>query len=251
MAIVTLNFCSKELNMVTMVNMIVPDSNRIENVPLSERKVLWLLHGLSDNATAWLRFSNIERYAAQYGLVVVMPSADRSMYCDHVLGQNYFTYIAKELPEYLHLLFNLSRKKEDNLIAGLSMGGMGAMKIALTYPENYAAVGSLSGVLDLRPLVPMITEEFKQEIPFMLSAYDDPENTPFNPSALLDKKKDEDLRIYFCCGLQDGLLETNRLFLEKAEKLGVEVTCVFEDGEHEWGFWERHIQKFLAFAMEK
>lgn len=251
MAIISLNFLSKELKMNTLVNMIVPDSERIGDKPLSERKVLWLLHGLSDNATAWLRLSNVERYAWEKDLVVVMPSGDRSMYCDNVHGQNYFTYITKELPEYMHLMFNLSEKKEDNFIAGLSMGGMGAMKAALTYPEKYAAVGSFSGVLDLQLLAATLTDERRREFPFMLEAYEDPENSPLNPSALLDKEKDKNLKIYFSCGKQDDLYQANCIFKEKAERLGIETTCVFEDGTHEWGFWDRHIQKFMDFIVEQ
>lgn len=247
MAVMTLDFLSKELKMHTRVNMIVPDGERIGETPLSERKVLWLLHGLSDDSTAWLRFSNVERYVMETGMVVVMPSADRSMYCDNVNGQNYFTYVAEELPSYLHLLCGLSRKKEDNFIAGLSMGGMGAMKIALAYPERYAVVGSFSGVLDLRPLAANLSERRKKEFPFMLEAYGDLEHSPLNPSALLDKEKDENLRIYIACGKQDDLYIANCLFEERAEKLGIKTTCIFEDGTHEWGFWDRHIQKFIDF----
>lgn len=247
MAVVTLDFVSKELKMNTLVKMIIPDSTEIGTTPLSERKVLWLLHGLSDDATSWMRLSNIERYAREVGIVVVMPSADRSMYCDNVNGQNYFTYVAKELPEYLRLLFHLSEKKEDNLIAGLSMGGMGAMKIALTYPEHYAAVGSFSGVLDLAAFDLLRVEE---EFPFMLEAYRNPKNSPLNPSALLDKEKDENLRIYFSCGKQDTLYEANCTFKERADELGVKTTSVFEDGTHEWGFWDRHVKKFLEFALK-
>ncbi|MBS6196683.1 MAG: esterase family protein [Clostridiales bacterium] len=250
MAVINMNFLSKELKMNTVVNMIVPDSEHIGEKPLSERKVLWLLHGLSDNATSWLRLSNIERYVREADLVVVMPSGDRSMYCDNVNGQNYFTYIAKELPEYLHLMFQLSRKKEDNFIAGLSMGGMGAMKIALTYPENYAAVGSFSGVLDLLSIAENLTEDRKREFPFMLEAYTAPEHSPLNPSALLDKEKDENLRIYFSCGKQDDLYVGNCMFKEKADSLGIRTTCIFEDGTHEWGFWDKHVRKFIEFAME-
>ena len=138
MAVASIDFTSKELKMNTLVTVSFPDSVRIHGEPLSKKKVLWLLHGLSDDATAWLRYSNIDRYAMENDLVVVMPSVNRSMYCDHVLGQNYFTYIAEELPEYLSLVFGLSREREQNFIAGLSMGGFGAMRIALTYPERYA-----------------------------------------------------------------------------------------------------------------
>lgn len=249
MALLTMHFNSIELKMHTLVNVIIPDSVRMDNKPLSERKVLWLLHGLSDDGTAWLRFSRIEQYAQKYGLVVVMPSAGRSMYCDNVLGQNYFTHIAEELPDYLSLVFGLSRKREDNFIAGLSMGGLGAAKIALTYPERYFAMGSFSGLLELGSLVYVVNDDMRNEFPFMLEALKDIDGSPLNPPALLDAKRDKDLKMYITCGLQDNLLVTNYAFKERADELGIKARYVFEDGTHEWGYWDRHVKLFLDFAL--
>ena len=141
MAVLTMDFASKQLKMNTLLTVVLPDPSQMEDTPLSERKVLWLLHGLSEDATSWLRSSMIEQYTRDAGIIAVLPSGGRSMYCDNVLGQNYFSYIADELPEYLSLVFGLSRSRKNNFIAGSSMGGLGAMKLALTYPERYAAVG--------------------------------------------------------------------------------------------------------------
>ncbi|NLA73081.1 MAG: esterase family protein [Clostridiales bacterium] len=251
MALLTMHFNSTELKMHTLVNVIIPDSVRIENKPLSERKVLWLLHGLSDDGSCWARFSRVEHYAEKYGLVVVMPSAGRSMYCDNVLGQNYFTHIAEELPNYLSLVFGLSRKKEDNFIAGLSMGGLGAAKLALTYPEKYSAVGSFSGVLNLGPLLFVLNDDMKNEFSFMIEAISDVDNSPLNPTALLDAEKDKDLKIYITCGLQDNLLITNYLFKERADELSIKAHYTFEDGAHTWEYWDRHIKLFIDFMLEK
>ncbi len=105
---------------------------------------LWLLHGASDNHTIWQRRTSIERYAAPLGLAVVMPNAHLSSYADMAHGGTYYTYVSKELPEMMRSMFPLSDKREDNFIAGLSMGGAGCMKIGLNNPENYAAIGCLS-----------------------------------------------------------------------------------------------------------
>ena len=80
----------------------------MKDIPVRDRKVLYLLHGLSDDASAWQRYSSIETYAAHYGLVVVMPSVSRSFYIDQPNGQDYFTYLAEELPQYLSDVFNLT-----------------------------------------------------------------------------------------------------------------------------------------------
>ena len=168
MAVITLDFHSKALKMCTLVTLVVPDSVRIKGIPLSARRTVYLLHGLSEDATAFLRLSGAERYARAHDLVLVMPTGGRSMYCDGINGQNWFTYIAEELPEYLHLLMGLSRRREQNFIAGYSMGGMGAARIALTFPERYTAWGSFSGVLDLRPMLLALNDEMREDFPFLV-----------------------------------------------------------------------------------
>ena len=110
-------------------------------VAVAKRKVLYLLHGLSDDASAWQRYSCVETLATAYGLVVVMPSAGRSFYIDQPNGQGYFTYLTEELPHYLADVFGLAPRREDTFIAGNSMGGHGAFKAALLHPELYAASG--------------------------------------------------------------------------------------------------------------
>ena len=249
MAVLTLDFYSKELKMNTLLTVILPNSDHMGDTPLSKRRVLWLLHGLSEDATSWLRGSQIEQHIREEGLVAVLPSGGRSMYCDNVLGQNYFSYIADELPHYLHMVFGLSRTKEDNFIAGSSMGGMGAMKIALNYPERYAAVASLSGVLDLELMIPQITGETRAEFPFLIEAADDAKHSRFNPPALLDAEKDKDLKIYVACGLQDDLLPLNYSFKQRADALGIDIKYVFEDGTHNWDFWNRQIKLFIEYML--
>ena len=251
MALALVDFVSKELQMNTLVTVCFPDSVRTNGVPLSERKVLWLLHGLSDDGTAWLRNAKIELYARENDLVLVMPSVGRSMYCDQVLGQNYFSFITKELPDYFSCVFGLSGKREQNFIAGLSMGGFGAMRAALTYPERYAAVGSFSGILDLTPLALSRQEQWEREFPFLLKDAEDPENSPLNPKALLPQAQGKELSIYVACGLQDDLLITNERFCARAKELNISHTYVTENGSHEWNFWDRHLERFISLYMKK
>lgn len=112
--------------------------------------VLYLLHGLSDDASAWTRFTSIERYAAAAGLAVVMPEVGRSMYADAPGGAAYFSYVADELPQLVAGAFRVSTRRADTFVAGLSMGGYGALKLALRRPERYAAAAALSAVVDVR-----------------------------------------------------------------------------------------------------
>lgn len=245
MAILTLNFYSKELKMSTTTTLVVPDSVRIGDIPLSKRKVLYLLHGLSDDSSSPVRLSKIELYAMETGLVIVIPSAGRSMYCDDIYGQNYFSHIAHELPEYLNLLFNISQDKNKTYIAGISMGGLGASRIALTYPERFKGVGLFSGLLDLKLMLPHMEEEQKNDFAFMLPAVDDIDNTPLNPVNLLDGKKHRDLDFYVYCGLQDDLYWLSVSFMENAKSKGLNVKSVIEDGIHDWYFWDKHLKNFI------
>lgn len=246
MAVISLNFYSKALKMSTTVTVVLPDSVRIGDTPVADRNCLYLLHGLSDDSSSCLRFSKIELYAQESGIVIVMPSAGRSMYCDNIYGQNYFSYIAHELPEYLNLIFGIKGEKNKTFIAGISMGAFGASRIALTYPERFTAVGLFSGLLNLKFMLPIMSDEQKNDFAFMLSEVEDIDNSRLNPVNLLDAKKHSDLKFYIYCGKQDDLFPLTVTFLEKAVLLGLNVVPCIEDGIHDWYFWDKHLQTFIA-----
>ena len=147
MAIIRIDHKPESLGVTTPLQLILPEPGDMHGVPVRDRKVLYLLHGLSEDASAWQRYTMIEVFAQERGLIVVMPSGARSFYIDRPDGQKYFTYLTEELPSYLSAVFGIEAKRERTLIAGSSMGGYGAFKAALTCPERYAAACSLSGVL--------------------------------------------------------------------------------------------------------
>jgi S-formylglutathione hydrolase FrmB len=111
--------------------------------------VLYLLHGLSDDHTAWSRYTSIGRYAEAAGLAVVMPAVHRSFYANESAGHRYWDFVSEELPEVVRTFFQVSDRSEDTFVAGLSMGGYGAVRLALTFPGRYAAAASMSGALDI------------------------------------------------------------------------------------------------------
>ncbi|EUJ31353.1 tributyrin esterase [Listeria floridensis FSL S10-1187] len=150
MALLHFKFRSNALAMATDVSLILPEQpSWFSEETLTKYPTLYLLHGLSNDHSTYVRNTNIERYAAEKGIAVVMPSADHSFYANMAYGHRYFDYVAYELPEVLPTLFPLSKKREDTFIAGHSMGGYGAFKIALTNPERFAKVASMSGVMDI------------------------------------------------------------------------------------------------------
>jgi len=155
MATIRMNFMSKALGFQTDVTVCLPFysfadvmSGKQADMYIPEGtkyQVLWLLHGGSGDSADYLTFTNIARYADENKIAVVMPSGYNMNY-DDIDGcpMKMMTYIAEELPEYLREIFPFSDKREDNFIGGLSMGSNGAQKIAIRYPENYAAVLAMS-----------------------------------------------------------------------------------------------------------
>jgi putative tributyrin esterase len=234
------------------LNLIVPDPGRMNDIPVRERKVLYLLHGLSDDASAWQRYTTIETIADEYGLVVVMPSGGRSFYTDQPNGQSYFAYLMEELPGYLSDVFDLSPQPENTLIAGVSMGGYGAIKAALYYPSRFYAAASLSGFLSLRFLDIYPNDPRQKEfasvfgdLSKLTGSNHDPETWLKNAAGNLPALP----RLYIACGREDDLLPLNRLFLAECQGLGINLDYHEEDAGHAWVFWDAQIRKFLRSVL--
>lgn len=205
--------------------------------------VLYLLHGLSDDCTIWERRTSIERYATEKGIAVVMPEVRRSFYTDEAVGEKYWTFVAEELPQLVARTFQVSTAREDTFVAGLSMGGFGAFKLALNHPERFAAAASLSGALDPASLsLDLNTGHLAERIwagRELAGSEDDLLGLlgAADPAALP--------ALFLDCGTEDGLLDQNERFLAAAEQHGVELSSRLRPGDHTWEFWDRGIQDVL------
>src|SRR5512134_2529005 len=148
-------FFSETLGLMSTMHVLLPQRTMADTQRKRTPKfrTLYLLHGHSDDHTAWQRWTSIERYAEEVNLAVVMPAVHLSFYNDMAHGGKYWQFISEEVPTLVRESFSLSSRREDNFVAGLSMGGYGAFKLALTYPERFAAAASLSGALDIREVV--------------------------------------------------------------------------------------------------
>jgi putative tributyrin esterase len=209
--------------------------------------VLYLLHGLSDDDTIWQRRTSIERYVAPLGLAVVMPQVHRSFYTDEAYGLRFWTFVSEELPDLVGRFFRVSRARADTFVAGLSMGGYGALKLALRQPGRFAAAASLSGALDVATLAQSAREEDpmiwrrvfgerqvhgSDDDLFALVAKADPAALP---------------ALHVSCGTQDVLIGSNRAFVGACATRGIPLSSTFGPGEHEWSYWDAHIQDVLAW----
>ena len=252
MAFLRIDHMPQTIKMNLPLNIILPDPGKFGDVPLSDRKVLYLLHGLSDDASAWPRFTSIETYASDYGLVVVMPSAGRSFYTDQPNRQKYFTYLVEELPHYLSGVFGLVPRRENTLIAGNSMGGYGAFKAALLHPELYFAAASLSGALSLDFPHAHLDDSRQAEFTYLFGDLGKLSGSDHDPAAWLKKRARNPAvlpKLYMCCGRQDDLLPANQQFFAASQELGVEIDYCEAEGRHDWLFWDQYILRFLATVL--
>jgi len=231
---------------------LLPDPGKMGDLPVAKRKVLYLLHGLSDDASAWQRYTSIEALAAAYGLVVIMPSAGRSFYIDQPNGQNYFSYLTQELPQYLSDVFNLRPAREDTFIAGNSMGGYGAIKAALLHPGLYAAAASFSGALSLQILSLIADDARRAEFAMLFGNLDQLSGSEHDPVVWLQhaaKNPDDLPRLHLYVSRQEDLYPLSGMFHAACQSLGVPSEYHEEDGAHDWFFWDKQIRLFLASVL--
>jgi S-formylglutathione hydrolase FrmB len=252
MALLRLDHTPETVKVTLPLYVILPDPGSMGVTPVSKRKVLYLLHGLSDDGSAWQRYSSIETLANAYGLVVVMPSFGRSFYIDQPNEQNYFTYLVEELPDYLKDVFGLAPRREDTLIAGNSMGGYGAMKAALQYPERYAHAASFSGVLSLAILTAIPNDPRQAEFAHLFGDLDKLAGGEHDPAVWLQQAaKDPDSlpQLFISVSRQEDLYPLSGQFHAACQSLGINSEYHEEDGAHDWFFWDRQILRFLVSCL--
>ena len=215
MSLVNMNFQSQYLGGNTEITVILPDKPwEEEPKKFYDRKkkypVLWLLHGTYGDHTDWLRKSNIEVYACEKDLIVVCPSGMNANYANWPnFGTGYamYDFFFEELMPLIYGWFPASDKREDNFIAGLSMGGFGALKMAILHPERYAAAASLSGMVDLHWAYPQgempVSEEFFYNYGSKSEMEGGVNDIPFQMEKLIDSGKSLPKRSYLLTGQGD------------------------------------------------
>ena len=275
MALVHLNFDSKYLSGSTDVNIILPDCARSQDTRAfygSGKKypVLWLLHGTFGDYSDWLRKTNVELYASEKNLIVVMPSAQNTDYANWPgfgTGFQVFDYLTEELMPLVYGWFPASDKREDNFIAGLSMGGRGAISYAWAYPEKFSVLYSMSCVpQDMRPAAAEL--ESGEPAPNPWAALDRERNRArlqnagglegylASPQNTWDIAKDVAKRtdmpkMIFSCGTADFVMYRHfKAFRAYAEEIGLKAAFHEVEGyNHEWRFWEKEIQRVIETCL--
>lgn len=251
------SFYSNALGQNTRVGIIFPEeSTDVTLERPGSPAVLYLLHGLGGNSEEWIRFSKLEYFAKKFNLIVILPEVGRSFYCDYPAGAKYFTYVADELPQICETWLRLPHQRERTFLAGESMGGYGAVKIALRRPERFGAVASLSGALDYSALARRVMSGAWPDMrPGEFSALHGPDGLPGAEDDVLElvRRRARDPgrpRMIQLCGTEDFLYEDNQTFRRTAEAAGYGHTYREGPGEHAWPYWDKAIQQAIWFFLE-
>ncbi|MBQ9770330.1 MAG: esterase family protein [Lentisphaeria bacterium] len=254
MALIKCDFYSETLGISTEFAAILPQ-NTTTQIGMDGKEssgkppVLYLLHGMSDDHTIWGRRTSIERYVAALGIAVIMPCGARSFYRNCNPQMRYWDFLSQELPELVKKFFNVSDRREDTYVAGLSMGGYGAFKLAFNQPERFAAAASFSGSFENRWLEECNPTEYHY-------IFGNREDLTGTEDDLLGKAKalagsgKEMPRLYMGCGTEDFLYDVNVEYRDKLQAMGYDLTYRERPGVHSWDFWDVEIQTALDWMFK-
>ncbi len=237
------NYFSKALRKEVGCYVLLPDRQE-EPGPYP---VFYLLHGLSDDYTAWLRWSNVELYVRELPLIVVLMDGDRWFYCDASHGPAYESALVEDLVGFVDRYFPTRTEGRCRAIGGLSMGGYGALKIGLKYPEMFCSISAHSGCHAIcRNKEPKDFETAWRRIWGTKRAIRD--NDPFRIAEQLDPRQAP--AIWIDCGRDDGLLEDSRQMHEHLRKLKIKHEYHEFPGAHCWPYWDEHLPQAVAFHCQ-
>ncbi len=230
------------LGKMTSLTAIVPD-----NLP-GPFPVFYLLHGLSDDHTSWLRWSNIDAYVQGLPLIVVMPNGERGFYTDSLTNPKaaFETNIVHDIVGFVDRTFQTIPTREGRVIAGLSMGGYGAVKLALKYPDLFCAAVSHSGAVGFGRRHFSPDDAWGSEWTSVVGA--NPAGGPNDIFALAEKSDRAKLpALRIDCGTEDHLLEESHALHAHLTALGIPHQYAEHPGGHDWNYWNDHVRDTLAF----
>jgi len=217
--------------------------------------VLYLLHGLGGDYRDWTTRANVAEYSRSLPLIIVMPDGENGWYTNSTDGA-FETYLAEDLPADVVKKFRTINSRYGRAIAGLSMGGYGALKIALKRPAAFAVAGSFSGALNVTrdgELEKLIGPQEGDRIRRIFgAAVSDARaaNDVFALAAAL--KSGAAPYIYLDCGIGDNaLIGANRDLVAAIHKTGAAYEYHEVAGAHSWDYWDRRIREFLPLLMNR
>ena len=217
-------------------------------------KTLFLLHGYTGKSGNWVP----EDLPGKYNFAVVMPSAENSFYLDGpATGHAFDRFVGVELVDYVRKTFGLARSPEDTYIAGMSMGGFGAVHLAMAHPDRFGKAGALSSALIVHEIARLKPGESNAvaNYEYYRSCFGDletAETRDVNPEVLIRRLRDAGAKIpdlYLCCGTEDFLIEPNRAFHRFLLEEKIPHEYFESPGEHNMVFWSEYIVKIVRWMF--
>lgn len=261
MALIESGFYSHAIGRYVNVNVVLPlkeidflspDYNGIpEKFP-----VLYLLHGLSGNHTNWIRYSNVERYAEAKRIALIMPQMDNGYYTDNPYSGYYYDFLTRELPETMERLFPVSGDPRKRYVAGLSMGGYGALLAVLGKPEFYSYCASLSGRTGIMERGEGLETGFefnkwlKGAFGMKGEYYDAEKHEPCHMLRKLAESKTTPPKLFITCGTEDSMYTDTTHIRDVISELGFDMTYWECPGIHDWNFWDEAIKHILNWLPD-
>ncbi len=259
------NFFSKYLKYKTDVTVLLPHPEwkiaskmSMDNLYEDSRchPTLYLLHGSADDCDSWIRNTGIERYVQDTGIAVIMPSGKNSFYCDAENGESYYSYVSEELMAFSRSIFPLSTKREDTFVAGASMGGYGAAKLALDHNNLFSVLGIFSGAIEPFQIQERLLGIGVDEIRFdlLFGDKDHYRGSRHDLFHLVDNYAPDNqkpwVRLY--CGTDDIInYDMNVNLAEALTKKGFDTYFNSEEGGHDWAYWDRCLEDFLSHLVQR
>lgn len=222
----------------------------------SERfSVIYLLHGLTGHFNNWTDKTSLNLYAQNYKSIIVTPEGGDGWYTDSVSKPNerYESYVIQELIPEIDKKFRTLTTRDKRAIAGLSMGGYGALKFGLKYPDKFILAGSFSGALGAASIT---EKQFPGAIGKTIDGIFGPAESEARKSndifAIIRTMTPEKIKtmpfLYIDCGTEDFLFQNNRQFIELLIEKGVLHEYRQLPGAHDWKYWDKQVQEFLRVA---
>lgn len=236
---------SQAMGKVFNAHVVLPESYFLDSTYRSY-PVLYLLHGYSGKFSDWYeKVPSIRRFSSQYDMIIVAPEGGHnSWYLDSPKDSTsmYFTYISQEVPSYVDANFRTYNDARFRAIAGLSMGGHGALSIALSLPNWFGAAGSMSGVVDLVPY------QNDWEIKSHLGEFETDSISWQKHSVLgIAGTRRNIPKLIIDCGTEDELIDVNRDLHERLFEVSIPHTYIERPGGHSWLYWEEALEVQLQF----
>ncbi len=256
----TIQFESKLIGKTLPYNVLLPADYDQAATKMKRYPVLYLLHGLTGHYTNWLEHTRLADYAMPYDLIIIMPEGNDGWYTDSTTTptDKYESYILRELIPDVEKRFRVDGKRESRAIAGLSMGGYGALKFGVKYPEMFAFAGSMSGALGAASW----TESDLRGLQFIwrtLPPVFGPENSATRAANDVDKLYRELPAdriaalpyVYLDCGTEDPLLPSNRGLADILVSRKIPHEYRQLPGNHSWKYWDAQVQEVLRITAKK